>query len=79
MLEKLTDETRVIAEVLFPVEESREISCEELAKLLLADYAGEIVLGDVVHAGTGELLLGTCTPEDPDGFMSDMLENYLFG
>ena len=79
MPEYLTDDTRVIAEILSPIEESREISCEELAKLLLADYAGEIVLGDVIRAGTGELLLGGCTNEDPDGYMSDLLENYLFG
>lgn len=79
MLEKLTDETRVIAEILCPYEESREISCEELAKLLLTDYAGEIMLGDVIHARTGELLLGGCTNENPDGYISDMLEKYLFG
>lgn len=77
--EELTDETRVIAEILFPVEETLEISCKELQDYFLADYAGEIVLGNVILAETGELLLGECTNECPDGFMSEMLENYLLG
>ena len=79
MLEKLTDETRVIAEILFPVEETLEISCEELQDYFLADYAEKIELGNVILAETGELLLGEYTNEHPNGWMSEMLENYLRG
>lgn len=51
---------------------------KSLKDLMLLEFAGEIVLGDVILAETGELICGNATTENPDGFMSGILENYLY-
>lgn len=73
----MNDNTLCIVEILNP-NVTITTDGKSLKDLMLLEFAGEIVLGDVILAETGELICGNSTTENPDGFIAEILENYLY-